>query len=117
MAAATVPDRLEHILRSIEVVLAHWDGKNKAAFGEDELGRAASERHLGIISRGLRYIPNGEKADHPQIAWKDIAGIGNILRHRYDTISDDRIWEIVTLDLPALRSAIVKIMAKHRRKR
>ena len=114
MAAATVPDRLEHILASIDSVFAYWKGKKKASFLRDELRRAATERHLAIISEASRHIPKPDKADHPQIPWKDIAGIGNILRHRYDTVSDDRIWEIVSLELPALRTAIEKIMAKHR---
>ena len=113
MAAATVLDRLEHILRSIDAVLAYWNGKNKSAFKRDELRRAATERHLEIISEASRHIPSRDKTDHPLLPWKEIAGIGNILRHRYELISDDRIWEIVTLELPALRSAVEKIMAKH----
>jgi len=40
----------------------------------------------------------------------------NVLKRRYDTASDDRIWEIVTLDLRALRTAVRKIIAKHKRK-
>jgi uncharacterized protein with HEPN domain len=59
--------------------------------------------------------PAKDKADYPRIPWKDIAGIGNVLRHRYDAVSDDRIWEIVSLDLKALRTAVKKIMARHRR--
>ena len=113
MAAATVPDRLEHILQAIDAVLAYWKGKKRTDFDADELRRAATERHLEIISEASRHIPAKDKADHPQIPWKDIAGIGNVLRHRYDTVSDDRIWEIVTLDLRALGTAVKKMIAKH----
>jgi len=116
MAAATVPDRLEHILRSIDAILAYWKGKRKTQFKRDELRRAATERHLEIISEASRHIPDSDRADHPQVPWRDIASLGNVLRHRYDTVSDDRIWEIIKLDLAALRSAIEKIKAKHRRK-
>jgi uncharacterized protein with HEPN domain len=73
--------------------------------------RAASGDHFG----SPRHIPARDKSDHPQIPWKEIAGIGNVLRHRYDTVSDDRVWEIVSLELRALRSAIKKIIAKHER--
>jgi len=113
MAAATVPDRLEHMLQSIDAVLAYWKGKKRTDFDADELRRAATERHLEIISEASRHIPVKDKADYPQIPWKDIAGISNVLRHRYDTVSDDRIWEIVTLDPRALRAAVKKMMAKH----
>jgi uncharacterized protein with HEPN domain len=117
MAAATVPDRLEPMVRSLDVILGHWKGKRRIDYADDEIGRAATERHLGIISRASRHVPAKDKADYPQIPWKDIADIGNVLRHRYDTVSDDKIWEIVTLELRALRSAIKKIIAKHERKK
>src|SRR5262245_29802107 len=116
MAAATVPDRLEHILNSIEAVLGYWKGKKRSDFDADELRRAATQRHLEIISEASRRIPEADKTDHPQIPWRDISSIGNVLRHRYDTVSDDRIWEIVTLDLRALRRSVRKIIAKHKRK-
>lgn len=117
MAAATVPDRLKHILRSVDAIIGYWKGKKRTQFDGDEWGRAATERHLEIISEASRHIHAKDKADRPQIPWKDIAGIGNVLRHRYDTVSDDRIWEIVTLDLPALRRVIKEIMKKHQRKK
>jgi uncharacterized protein with HEPN domain len=117
MAAATVPDRLGHILQSIDAVARYWKGKKRLQFDTDSWGRAATERHLEIISEASRHVPAKDKADHPQIPWKDIANLGNILRHRCDTISDDRIWEIVSLDLPAPRTTVKKIMARHRPKR
>jgi uncharacterized protein with HEPN domain len=62
-----------------------------------------------------RHIPKADKADYPQIPWTDIARIGNVLRNRYDTVSDDRFREIVALGLPSLRSAIAKILARDQR--
>ena len=109
-----MPDRVDHILRSIDAVLAYWKGKEKTAYAIDELRRAATERHSEIISEASPHIPGADKADHPQVPWKDIANIGNVLRHRCDTISDDRIWDIGTLDLRALRRAILKIMVRRR---
>jgi uncharacterized protein with HEPN domain len=113
MAAATVPDRLEHILRSVDAIIGYWKGKKRTQFDSDEWARAATERHLEIISEASRHIPAKDRADHPQIPWKDITSIGNVLRRRYDTVSDDRIWDIVTLDLRVLLTAVKKIMAKH----
>ena len=114
MAAATVPDRIEHILRSIDTILAYWKGKKRSHFDNDEMGRAATERHLEIISEASRHIPARDKSDHPQIPWKNIAGIGNVLRHRYHTVSDERIWEVVSLELKPLRTAVRKIRTKHK---
>ena len=42
----------------------------------------------------------------PEIPWNDIASIGNILRHKYHSISMPIIWEVVQKDLPPLKAAI-----------
>ena len=38
--------------------------------------------------------------------WRQIAQIGNILRHAYRRVDPVLIWEIAELDLPALRSVV-----------
>lgn len=45
----------------------------------------------------------------PEIPWKQIRGIGNVLRHEYHRIADPIVWAVVTDNLPALRKAIERI--------
>ena len=112
MAAASVRERLLHISRSIAAIEGYWDGKTFAEFEASEPFRAATERHLLIISEAVRHIPQSDKNNHPQIPWREIAGIGNILRHGYDMIDPQRIWSVVIFDLPALRATIEEITKK-----
>jgi uncharacterized protein with HEPN domain len=51
---------------------------------------------LEILSEASRRLPDELKARHPAIAWKDMAGAGNIYRHDY-------VWDAVQIDLPPLR--------------
>jgi len=37
--------------------------------------------------------------------WQKVRALGNRLRHEYDAITQDRLWDIVQIDLPALRAA------------
>jgi uncharacterized protein with HEPN domain len=113
MAAASVRDRLLHIERSIAAIAGYWHGKTLKDFDACEPLRAATERHLLIISEAVKHIPQSDKDGHPQIPWRDIAGIGNILRHGYDIVDPQRIWSVVTLDLPALDVAIGAIIKAH----
>ncbi len=46
------------------------------------------------------------KARHPSIAWKDIAGAGNVYRHDYEDVLAQHVWGTVRIDLPPLRAAI-----------
>ncbi len=113
MAAASVRERLLHIERSIAAIEGYWDGKTFQDFEASEPLRAATERHLLIISEAVRHIPQSDKDNHPQISWRDIAGIGNILRHGYNIIDPQRIWSVVEADLPELKAAISEISKRH----
>ena len=42
---------------------------------------------------------------HPRIPWKTVAGIGNILRHDYETIAAPVLWTLIQNDLPDLEQA------------
>ena len=113
MAAASAGDRLIHIARSIKAIEGYWAGRTFRDFETNEPLRAATERHLLIISEAVRFVPDEDKARHPQIPWSSVAGIGNILRHGYDIVDPRRIWDLVQLDLAALGVAIGEIMTHY----
>lgn len=77
----------------------------RAAFGRDELTQDAVTRCLEIVSEASRRVPDSMKAKHPDIPWPKIAGIGNILRHEYRSVSIDAIWEVTGLPLAELKAA------------
>jgi uncharacterized protein with HEPN domain len=64
---------------------------------------AASERFLEKICEAAKYIPAERKAQHAQIPWEQIRGLGNRLRHAYDDIDPQIIWTIIQEDLMPLR--------------
>ena len=49
------------------------------------------------------------KAAHKDVRWKDIAGIGNILRHEYQRVDHTIIWRAVKDHLPTLKAALAAI--------
>ena len=65
----------------------------------------AAERGLEIISEASRHVADEYKALAPEIPWRQIAAIGNLLRHEQRTDSS-AIWNIVTEHLPALSNAV-----------
>lgn len=72
----------------------------------------AVERAIEIISEAFRRVPVEVQNGHPEIPWKEIMAVGNILRHNYDRIADRIIYEIVARDLPALKTAVSAILAE-----
>jgi uncharacterized protein with HEPN domain len=60
------------------------------------------ERGVEILSEASRHLPDGVKARHPEIPWRKVAGIGNILRHSYERIAPDILWKLALDDLELL---------------
>lgn len=73
--------------------------------------RRAIERWLEIISEASRHVPEELKAKEPAIPWRQIADIGNIIRHSYDRLDEATLLEIVEDDLPVLREASERLYA------
>ena len=74
----------------------------------------ATERWLEIISEASRHIPADWKAQEPAIPWRQIADIGNLIRHSYDRLDMQTLKEIVEDDLPALREAAERLYGAHK---
>ena len=82
---------LNDILGAIRRIERYTKSMTKAAFGRNELVQDAVIRCLEVVSEASRRIPDIQKAKMPHIPWSKIAGIGNILRHEYQTVSKDAI--------------------------
>lgn len=95
----------------IERVQAKTADRTFADFASDWELRFIVERSIEIISEASRRIPDEIKNTRPEIHWRGVAGVGNVLRHEYHTISDKVIWDVVQQDLPKLRAAVEAIAA------
>jgi uncharacterized protein with HEPN domain len=76
--------------------------------------RRAIERSLEIISEASRGIPETEKALYPEIPWRRIQDLGNVIRHAYFGLSHERLWAIVENGLDTLADVIRQIEMKYR---
>lgn len=103
--------RLDDIADAIEQIRQLLSGKSLAQLQADRAASAAFERFLEIISEASRHIPEELKSSHPEIPWRQIADIGNWLRHVYDRIDPALLWNIYTDDLDDLDRAIKLMIA------
>jgi uncharacterized protein with HEPN domain len=76
------------------------------AFRDDARTVYAVTRCLEIISEASRRLPNDLKARHPSIAWKDMAGAGNVYRHDYEDVAAKLVWDTVQVALPPLQDVV-----------
>lgn len=90
MAVAPLEERVAHIIEAIDHLDRMWVGKPFTDFVADPILIAATERFLERICEAAKHIPDDRKAAYPRIPWLQIRGLGNRLRHGYETI--DSAW-------------------------
>ena len=76
----------------------------------------AVERGLEIISEASRHVPDDLKTRAPDIPWRQIAAIGNLLRHEYQRVDIAATWNIIEEHLPSLVIAIEQLIAETERR-
>lgn len=103
--------RLEDILSAITASETFTAGRSFEAYLGDRMLQLALERNIEIISEACRHIPEALKAAHPDIPWRRVQDIGNVLRHAYETVDPAVIWQIVGEDLAPLKTAIMAMIA------
>jgi uncharacterized protein with HEPN domain len=103
---------LHDIAYHIELADQFAKGFDLLAFRNDLRTVFAVTRCLEIISEASRRLPEELKARHPTIAWRNMAGAGNIYRHDYEDVDASQVWEAVLLALPPLRAVVDQELAR-----
>jgi len=106
--------RLKHIKEAIAEIRDLLNGKSLSDVTSNSTTRAAFERFLERSSEASRHVPLEWKTRYgAEVAWRDIANIGNILRHVYDRLDVTVLWSVYEKDLPPLERAIDAMLAAH----
>jgi len=69
---------------------------------EEKILRLAVERKLEILGEAARRISDGFRGNHPEVPWKEIVGLRNIISHQYDKVDYAEVYEIVRNRIPTL---------------
>ena len=94
--------RFSDIVESIEQFTKGFDAKT---FADNDQVIFAVKYALMIISEATTKLGDTAADFRPVIPWREIRGLGNRLRHDYDTIDLSRIWLLIERDMPLLKAA------------
>lgn len=105
---------LEHILEQTLYLSTTAVGLTKEGFLEDKTLRLAFERSLEIIGEAVGKLDEGFKRAHPDVPWRKIRSLRNIVTHMYWGVDYDIIWHVVTHDIPTLHGQVLHLLKEEK---
>jgi len=78
----------------------------------DPATRAAFERFLEILSEASRHIPDEWKGEVHHIPWRQVADLGNFIRHVYHRIDLEVLWSIYENDIGPLETVVDEFIVR-----
>lgn len=76
---------------------------------KDRKLQLAIERLIEIIGEAANRLSAGFTEKHPEIPWRKIVAQRNVIAHEYGEIKPERIWTVVSLNIPELLEKLEKI--------
>ena len=112
MSSDKARQRLCDIRDNIELSRRFIAGMDFAAFAADSKTIYATVRVLEIISEASRHLPQALKDRHPRIDWVAVRDSGNMYRHAYEFVTDQRLWDTLTKHLDSLDAVVLQELDK-----
>jgi uncharacterized protein with HEPN domain len=103
---AYVQDMLEAIVRIRE----YTQGIDRNAFERDRKTVDAVLRNLEIIGEAAKGVPRSVQERAPDIEWRKIAGMRDLLAHAYFQVDLDIVWSVLGENLRALELRVRELL-------
>ena len=100
---------LRDMLEAARKVISYTDERQMEAFVADEMAYDASLRNLDILGEAAKNIPGEIRQRYPDVDWRGVAGLRDILAHAYFALDDETLWKVVRVDIPQLLNLLRQI--------
>jgi len=103
---------INDILEAINRIESYSSNLTIDDFSESRLYQDAIVRNLEIIGEAVKRLPTELIEKYPDIEWKKIAGLRDILIHAYFGIDIEIVWDVVKNKIPEFKDQILLIQSK-----
>jgi uncharacterized protein with HEPN domain len=100
---------IQDILESIEAIEEYVQSTTEEQFYRNRQVQDAVLRRLEIIGEAVKNLDEDFRNRYPEIPWKKVAGLRDVLIHEYFGVSLKRVWRVIKIDLVDLKLQISRI--------
>lgn len=91
-------------------MIRYTQGMTFEDFLTDERTFDAVMRNLQIIGEAAKNVPPEVRSRYPEIEWRKISGLRDVLAHAYFSLENETLWDIVQNKVPPLLVQVQHIL-------
>jgi uncharacterized protein with HEPN domain len=100
---------LQDIETSCAKIIRYTEGLTRDQVFADEMRFDGVLLNLHVIGEAVKNLPLDLRERYPDIAWREIAGLRDLVAHAYFALDLEILWDAIQRDVPALHRRIRQI--------
>jgi uncharacterized protein with HEPN domain len=104
--------RISDILDAIAAIQGFTRGMDYATFAGDRRTVDAVLYNLMTIGEAANHVPDDVVVAHPEIPWRDMRDMRNVVVHEYFGVNKEILWDTVQLNLPPLAEPLRRLFGE-----
>ena len=101
----------DDILEACGKIRRYLAGMTYEAFIADDRTRDAVIRNLEVIGEAAKRLPDDVIARAPDVPWRKVRGMRDVLAHGYFGLDNNLLWSTATTKIDEIESAVRGLLA------